>query len=168
MQKYIFAANTWMSLKTQLLCGFRLFLFKKTVLEFGNTAHFADRGCSLRLFADSLHRTQSADCRFYQIQDYISERPDFFFWCVLLYTASLSGAASVSLKKSTLETLEFTPIGQVQAFLRSRNHWLFWQELMVRDFGTNQGLKSADILCVFQGFQTAELGQKIRQQPPTI
>ena len=29
MQKYIFAANTWMSLKTQLLCGFRLFLLGK-------------------------------------------------------------------------------------------------------------------------------------------
>ena len=31
-----------MSLKTQLLCGFRLFLFKKTVLELGNTAQLAD------------------------------------------------------------------------------------------------------------------------------
>jgi len=50
-----------MSLKTQILCGFRLFLFKKTVLEFGNEQHFAGCGCSLRLFADSLHRTQSAN-----------------------------------------------------------------------------------------------------------
>ena len=88
MQKYIFAVNTWMSLKTQLLCGFRLFLLKKTVLEFGNAQHFAGCGCILRLFADSLHRTQFADCRIYQIQDYISERPDFFFRCVVLYTSN--------------------------------------------------------------------------------
>ena len=77
-----------MSLKTQILCGFRLFLFKKTFLKFGNAQHFAGCGCSLRLLADSLHRTQSADCRSYRMQDYISERPDFFFRCVLLYTAS--------------------------------------------------------------------------------
>ena len=78
-----------MSLKTQILCGFRLFLFKKTVLEFGNAQHFAGCGCSLRLFADSLHRTQSAACRIYEIQDYISERPDFFFRCVLLHSKFL-------------------------------------------------------------------------------
>ena len=50
-----------MSLKTQILCGFRLFLLKKTVLEFGNEQHFAGCGYILRLFADSLHRTQSAN-----------------------------------------------------------------------------------------------------------
>ena len=66
-----------MSLKTQILCGFRLFLFKKTVLAFGNAQHFAGCGCSLRLLADSLHSTQFAAYRIYQIQDYISERPDF-------------------------------------------------------------------------------------------
>ena len=77
-----------MSLKTRLLCGFRLFLLIKTILEFGDAQHFAGCGCILRLFADSLHRTQSADCRSYRMQDYISERPDYFFRCVLLYTAS--------------------------------------------------------------------------------
>ena len=56
----------------------------------------------------------------------------------------------------------------MQAFLRLRNHWLFRQELMTRDFGTNQGLKSADILCVFQGFQAAELVQKSHQLPQVI
>ena len=85
----LLAANIWMSLKTQLLCGFRLYLFEWTVLEFGNADQLADCGCILRLFADSLHRTQSADCRISQIQDYISERPDFFFRCVLLYTVSV-------------------------------------------------------------------------------
>ena len=85
-----------MSLKTRLLCGFRLFLLKKTVLGFGNAQHFAGCGCILRRFADSLHRTQSADCWIYQIQDYISERPDFFFHCVLLYAVSrLAQPASV-------------------------------------------------------------------------
>ena len=39
---------------------------------------------------------------------------------------------------------------------------------MVRDFVPNQGLKSADILCVFQGFQTAELVQKSHQLPQVI
>ena len=63
-----------MSLKTQILCGFRLFLLKKTVLEFGNAQHFAGCGCILRLFADSLHRTQSADCWSYRIQDYIYQK----------------------------------------------------------------------------------------------
>ena len=48
------------------------------------------------------------------------------------------------------------------------NRWLNWQELLPRDFGTNQGLKSVDILCVFQRFQAAELGQKIRHQPKAI
>ena len=48
------------------------------------------------------------------------------------------------------------------------NRWLNWQELLPRDFGTNQGLKSVDILCVFQRFQAAELGQKIRHQPKVI
>ena len=52
---------------------------RKTVLKFGNAQHFAGCGCILRLFADSLHRTQFAACRIYQTQDYISERPDFFF-----------------------------------------------------------------------------------------
>ncbi len=66
-----------MSLKTQLLCGFRLFLFKKAFLKFGNAQHFAGCGCILRLTADSLHRTQSADCRIYHIQDYISKGPTF-------------------------------------------------------------------------------------------
>ena len=68
-----------MSLKTQILCGFRLFLIKKTVLEFGDAQHFAVCGCILHLFADSLHRTQSADCRIYHIQDYISKGPTFSF-----------------------------------------------------------------------------------------
>ncbi len=35
-------------------------------------------------------------------------------------------------------------------------------------FVPNQGLKSADILCVFQGFQTAELVQKSHQLPQVI
>lgn len=96
-----------------------------------------------------------------QMNNYRAERAETYF-------GLNPGTTKEDLKKSTLETLEFTPIGQVQAFLRSRNHWLFRQELMTRDFGTNQGLKSADILCVFQGFQTAELGQKIRQQPKVI
>ena len=61
---------------------------KENHLGFGNAQHFAGCGCILRLFADSLHRTQFAACRIYQIQDYISERPDFFFHCVLLYTVS--------------------------------------------------------------------------------
>ena len=39
---------------------------------------------------------------------------------------------------------------------------------MVRDFVPNQGLKSADILCVFQGFQAAELVQKSHQLPQVI
>ena len=38
----------------------------------------------------------------------------------------------------------------------------------MRDFVPNQGLKSADILCVFQGFQTAELVQKSHQLPQVI
>ena len=78
-----------MSLKTRLLCGFRLFLLKKTVLKFGDAQHFAGCGFMLRLFTDSLHRTQFAACRIYQIQDYISERPDFFFHCVLLHSKFL-------------------------------------------------------------------------------
>ena len=72
-------------------------------------------------------------------------------------------------EKVNIRNAFFLPLGgKMRAFLRSRKHWLFRQELMARDFGTDQGLKSADILCVFQRFQTAELGQKIRQQPPTI
>ena len=39
---------------------------------------------------------------------------------------------------------------------------------MVRNFVTNQGLKPADILCVFQGFQTAELVQNGHQLPQVI
>jgi len=42
------------------------------------------------------------------------------------------------------------------------------QEWLARDFGTNQSLKNAGILDVFQVFQTEELGRKIRQQPQTI
>ena len=38
-----------------------------------------------------------------------------------------------------------------------------YYNLVARDFAPNQDLENADILCVFQVFQTAELGQKIRQ-----
>ena len=38
----------------------------------------------------------------------------------------------------------------------------------MRDFGTNQGLKSAGILYVFQALQTAELGQKIYWEKKAI
>ena len=34
---YLLQTNIKKSLNTQLLCGFRLFILKKTVLEFGNT-----------------------------------------------------------------------------------------------------------------------------------
>jgi len=34
---------------------------------------------------------------------------------------------------------------------------------MARDFGPNESLKNAGILCVFQVLQTAQLGQKIRR-----
>jgi hypothetical protein len=34
---------------------------------------------------------------------------------------------------------------------------------MARDFEPNESLKAADILCVFQGLQTEQLEQKIRQ-----
>ena len=37
-----------------------------------------------------------------------------------------------------------------------------------RDFGPRQDLKDADILCGFQAFQTAALGQMIRRKPQTI
>ena len=36
---------------------------------------------------------------------------------------------------------------------------------MVGDFGAEQGLKAADILCVFQGLQADALCQKIRHRP---
>ncbi|MBQ7328802.1 MAG: hypothetical protein IJX01_02715, partial [Oscillospiraceae bacterium] len=35
---------------------------------------------------------------------------------------------------------------------------------VVRDFGADQVLETAGILCVFQGFQKEELRRKIRQQ----
>ena len=75
-------------LEDAVIMRIQALFIRKTVLEFGNAQYFAGCGCSLRLFADSLHRTQSADCQIYQIQDYISERPDFFFRCVLLYSSS--------------------------------------------------------------------------------
>ena len=83
-------------LEDAVIMRIQALFIRKTVLEFGNAQHFAGCGCILRLYADSLHRTQSADCRSYRIQDYISERPDFFFRCVLLYTANrLAQPASV-------------------------------------------------------------------------
>jgi hypothetical protein len=39
---------------------------------------------------------------------------------------------------------------------------------MARDFVPNESLENLGILDVFQVFQTAQLGQKIRQQPQTI
>ena len=39
---------------------------------------------------------------------------------------------------------------------------------MARDFGANQALETAGILCVFQGFQIAQLGQKDRHAPQAI
>ena len=36
--------------------------------------------------------------------------------------------------------------------------------MLARDFVLNESLENADILCVFQVFQTAQSGQKIRQQ----
>ena len=39
---------------------------------------------------------------------------------------------------------------------------------MARDFVSNESLENLGILDVFQVFQTAQLGQKIRQQPQTI
>jgi hypothetical protein len=42
------------------------------------------------------------------------------------------------------------------------------QVWMARDFGANQSLESAGILCVFQALQTKELRRKIRQPPQTI
>ncbi len=41
------------------------------------------------------------------------------------------------------------------------------QELSARDFVTSQGLENAGILYVFQVFQTAGLGRKIRRRPQT-
>ena len=83
-------------LEDAVIMRIQALFIRKTVLEFGDIQHFAGCGCILRRFADSLHRTQSADCRIYQIQDYISERPDFFFHCVLLYAVSrLAQPASV-------------------------------------------------------------------------
>ena len=39
---------------------------------------------------------------------------------------------------------------------------------MARDFGADQSLKAADILCVFQGLQADELRQKICHRSQTI
>jgi hypothetical protein len=39
---------------------------------------------------------------------------------------------------------------------------------MTRDFSPNQSLEDEDILCVFQIFQAAELGKKIRQLPQAV
>ena len=69
-----------------------------------------------------------------------------------------------SLQTNNQNELEDAVIMRIQALfikenrLGIRNHWLFRQELMTRDFGTNQGLKSVDTLCVFQRFQAAQLG----------
>ena len=59
-------------LEDAVIMRIQALFIRKTVLEFGNTAQLADCGCILRLIADSLHRTLSADCWYYQIQDYIS------------------------------------------------------------------------------------------------
>ena len=59
-------------LSTQLLCELRHFLMEKTILEFGNSILFAGCGCIPRLLADSLRRTQSADCQHCRTQDYIA------------------------------------------------------------------------------------------------
>ena len=90
------AANIQNELEDAVIMRIQALFIRKTVLEFGIAQHFAGCGCILRSYADSLHSTQSEDCRIYQIQDYISERPDFFFRCVLLYTLSrLAQPASV-------------------------------------------------------------------------
>ena len=39
---------------------------------------------------------------------------------------------------------------------------------MARNLEPNEGLETAGILCVFQGFQTAQLGQKNRHAPQAI
>ena len=49
-------------LEDAVIMRIQALFIRKTVLEFGDAQHFAGCGCSLRLFADSLHRTQSADC----------------------------------------------------------------------------------------------------------
>ena len=43
--------------------------------------------------------------------------------------------------------------------------WSRWEsgiELRTKDFAPDPVIKTADILCVFQGFDKQELGQKIR------
>jgi hypothetical protein len=42
------------------------------------------------------------------------------------------------------------------------------QARSARDFVPNQGLKFAGVLCVFQDFQTDQLGQKTRRAPLPI
>ena len=51
---------------------------------------------------------------------------------------------------------------ETQAIHLDGNRWFNRQELSAGDFVPNESLENAGILCVFQVFQTAQLGQKIR------
>ena len=55
-------ANIQNELEDAVIMRIQALFIRKTVLGFGDAQHFAGYGCILRLFADSLHRTQSTDC----------------------------------------------------------------------------------------------------------
>ena len=52
----------WNELEDAVIMRIQALFIRKTVLEFGDAQHFAGCGCILRRFADSLRRTQFADC----------------------------------------------------------------------------------------------------------